>query len=339
MAMRAGTVRKRSRHLEDRRELGDHDGLVQHGHRIERLSVERLVEQVLLGDHAERLVDSAATDQHLLVAAFVQLAPHLLGVVAGIEPVDVQARGHDVADAAAAEIEDAIDQFVLRPAQQPGFLAGGHQQFDFLGRVQRLLAGAGLEPDRAQHEVAQAVEHHDGGFQHEREQHQRAHAPQRRAFGALQRQALGCELAEHDVERGDGGERDRDGDRVRAGRRERTRPSRQQRLDQVRQRRLAQPAQRQRRQRDPELGRGQVGVEVLERAFQRGGVRAAGGDELRHAALSHRHQRELRRDEEAVRRYQREDPEHACEVGHGGVSRWVKVAMVPRRMRRFENGT
>lgn len=62
-----------------------------------------------------------------------------------IDPVDLRPRHHDVAD-----VEDTLDHFLLRPLQQPRFPAGGHQQLQLLGGMQRLLARTGLQAAQPQ---------------------------------------------------------------------------------------------------------------------------------------------------------------------------------------------
>src|ERR1700730_9728385 len=65
-------------HPEDRRRHMNDQMLPDHGHGIKGLSVEDLVEKILLQDHADRLVDIAAADQELLMGAFVNGARDLL---------------------------------------------------------------------------------------------------------------------------------------------------------------------------------------------------------------------------------------------------------------------
>jgi hypothetical protein len=64
-------------------------------HGIKGLSVKDLFGKILLQDHAGRLVDIAAADQELLMAAFANGAQHLLVRIVGIDPVDIDARRHE----------------------------------------------------------------------------------------------------------------------------------------------------------------------------------------------------------------------------------------------------
>ena len=92
------------------------------------------------------------------------------------------------------------------------------------------------------------------------------------------------------MQRGDDDERNRNGDRMRAGGREPPRQPRQQRLNQMRERRLADPAERQRRDRYAQLGGGEIGVEIVDRPLQGFRVAPSGGHELSHAAPANRDQ-------------------------------------------------
>jgi hypothetical protein len=97
------------------------------------LSVEDLVEKILLQDHADRLVDTAAADQKLLVATFANGAQDLLVTIIGIDPVDIHARRHDVGDAAVANVEDALDDLLLGLIEKTPLLARRDEQFQLFG--------------------------------------------------------------------------------------------------------------------------------------------------------------------------------------------------------------
>src|SRR6185369_8643959 len=72
----------------------------------------------------------------------------------------------------------------------------------------------------------------------------------------------------------------------------------------------------QRRDGDPELGGGEVGVEIVERLRQCLRVYPFGGNQLRHPAAPHGDERELGGDEEAVGNDEDENGQQAAEVGH-----------------------
>jgi hypothetical protein len=140
---------------------------------------------------------------------------------------------------------------------------------------------------------------------------------------ALQCEALGGKFAQNDVQGGD----DREGTDNRDGVGARHRPiagqAGEQRFEQLRQRGLADPAERERRDGDAELRRRQVGVEMIERALQGGGVHAAPRDQLGDAAATNGDEGELGGDEEAVGEHQQHDRHNtqgrieAADVGHG----------------------
>ena len=93
----------------------------------------------------------------------------------------------------------------------------------------------------------------------------------------------------------------------------------EERRDQMRERRLADPAERQRGDGDAELGRGEIGVEMVDRALSSVWAFAPPvGDELGDAAAAHRHQREFGGDEEAVGGHEDEHRPDADEVGQIG---------------------
>jgi hypothetical protein len=118
---------------------------------------------------------------------------------------------------------------------------------------------------------------------------------------------------------GDDDEGDRDRERVRTGDGEPVRQAPQRRFDQVGKRWLPDPAKRQRADRDAELGRCKVGVEVVNGALKRGGIGPAGVDKFRDPAATDRNKRELSRNEEAVRDYENEYSEDADKIGHDAI--------------------
>ena len=93
---------------------------------------------------------------------------------------------------------------------------------------------------------------------------QQVRGPERRADRLLDGDRLRRQLAEDDVQDGDDHEGDRRGDRVRDRLGAARRSASKQRLDEVRERRLADPAEGQGGQRDAELRRGEIGVEMLD---------------------------------------------------------------------------
>ena len=62
------------------------------------------------------------------MAAGADVFQHRVPVIPDVDPVDVDARRHDVADGAVADAEHATDQLKLLMTQKPRLLAGGHQR-------------------------------------------------------------------------------------------------------------------------------------------------------------------------------------------------------------------
>ena len=85
----------------------------------------------------------------------------LVAVVLDVDPVDVDARRHDVADGAVADAEHAADHLMLLMAQKPRLLAGGDQKLQLVRRMQRFLRRGGLKADEPQHQIAEPVEGDD----------------------------------------------------------------------------------------------------------------------------------------------------------------------------------
>jgi hypothetical protein len=163
--------------------------------RIRLLTVEQVVEQIALAQDADDFVDVATADDDLLVPAGADFAQQRFAVVVGVDPHDLRAWRHHVADAATADADGALDHLLLDMVQQAGATARRDQHLQFLRRVQGLIAGARPQADQTQQQIPQAVEQGDRRPQQDAEQCQRAHHPQRRALGALQRHALGHQFA------------------------------------------------------------------------------------------------------------------------------------------------
>ena len=178
--------------------------------------------------------------------------------------LDLRARRHQLARGQVGELEGAAGDARLRGLHLPRLLAGPQQEAQLLRAVHHLLAAGRVHPEHAQHRVADRVEHADGPAEHAVEPVQRPRHPERGALGALEGEALGRQLAEHDVEGGDHGERDADRDAVRGGPREAARQRLQHRLEQAGERGLADPAQPQRGHGDAELAGRDVAVEVVD---------------------------------------------------------------------------
>ena len=125
--------------------------------------------------------------------------------------------------------------------------------------------------------------------------------------GAGDGEALGRELAEHDVQQGDDGERDHEAeaDGHAAG------ETAEERLEQMLEGRLGESAQTDARDRDAELAGGEVGVDVLDGVTRRRGARLALLLEVGDLAEPHARDGELGGHEERVERHEHEGREDA----------------------------
>jgi hypothetical protein len=156
------------------------------------------------------------------------------------------------------------------------------------------------EANHAQHRIAHGVEADDRPAQGNVEEVQRPRDPQGGAFRPLQGYPLRGQFSQHDMERRDDRERDRDGNRMSRGRSKSTDDGVQQRLDHASERGLADPAKRQGCDGDAELARGDVRIQVPdELAGQLCGHVAFRG-KLLDSRPPRRDECKLRGDEEAV---------------------------------------
>ena len=183
---------------------------------------------------------------------------------------------------------------------------------DLLRRVQPVVLAGALDAEEAQDAVGGAVEDPDRQRHHPGERHQRCRDPAAHFFGVEEGERLGHQLAQDDVQDGDDGERDRDGQR----RGSRSWPwwagaSWNAALDDVGQGRFAHPAQAQGGQGDPELGGRDVPVERLNRAAGKPSFAVAGPAHLVQPRAARAHQGELRRDEERVGEHEEQDGEQS----------------------------
>ena len=112
----------------------------------------------------------------------------------GVDPLDLVARRHDLADPALAEGKDALHRLLLRLADQAGLAARLDQEVQLGRRVLAALAVARLQAAQAQDPVAEPVEEQDRGAEHQEEQAERPDHRQGRALAALEGEALRREL-------------------------------------------------------------------------------------------------------------------------------------------------
>ncbi len=111
------------------------------------------------------------------------------------------------------ELDGAVDDLLLKDGQQAHAAGGGGDELELLGRVDGALA-AQRGAEEAEDQRGGAVHHLDRGAGHADEDVHGAGDGEGDALGALQGEGLGDELAEEDLEVGDGGEGEGDGDDV-----------------------------------------------------------------------------------------------------------------------------
>ena len=182
--------------------------------------------------------------------------------------------------------------------------------------MQRFFTSSRPQTAQAQHHVAKPVQDEDRGPQQPQEHAERPHHPKRRPFAALERQALGRQLAQHDMECRDDDEREGDGDGIGADADPCPHGMTQPRLDQVRQCRLTHPTESQRGDGDAELRRREVGIETTQCTIERLGIHAAGSDQLGHAATTDRDQRKLCGDKKPIGGDEEKNGDQAANIGH-----------------------
>jgi hypothetical protein len=210
-------------------------------------------------------------------------------------------RRHHLARLLLVQVEHALEHVRLVGVQLAVALAAPDQHAQLLcGR--RLAVAFDLDPQNpADHEVGGVVQRPDHGMQPDAEPLQRPGAPARDRLGVRDRRHLRRLLADDHVRRRHQqvGERhrDRNGKAV-------AHDAAEQRLQQRRDSRLAEEAEPDRRERDADLRRRQVTVDVIHlvQRHHRGAGAVLGG--LLHACAASAHQRELRGHEETVQKDQ-----------------------------------
>src|SRR5207249_11821948 len=143
--------------------------------------------------------------------------------------------------------------------------------------------------------------------------------PQRRRQRLLYRQPFWRLFARRDVQKGQGGKTDDEGDGLASLRRLDVQPGHH-RLEQRGEHRLAHPAQAQARQRDAQLTGAKRGVEVPDHTSRDPRPAIAPGNQWRQLRIANFHQGELRRDKKTVQKNQRGDRE---QFEHDGNDRFL----------------
>ena len=72
------------------------------------------------------------------MATFAYRSKNLFSIVVDVDPVDIHSGGHDVADAAIANIESPLHHLLLRLLQETPLLTRSDQKLQLFRRVQRI---------------------------------------------------------------------------------------------------------------------------------------------------------------------------------------------------------
>ena len=108
---------------------------------------------------------------------------------------NVGARDHDFADGDAVEFDGAVDHLFLKLGNLAELAAGGHDELEFVGRVNGAAAAGGLRAEQPQHQAAGAAhEEEDGARKGEESLHGRGDG-EGNLLGALQGQSLRHQFA------------------------------------------------------------------------------------------------------------------------------------------------
>ena len=169
-----------------------------------------------------------------------------------VEVDDIGSRHHHQSADHVVELEDGVQQVVLRARQfavQVGVVQHGS---DLLLRVDRVVFGGLLRAGLAQQERGGDIQAHEQGVRHEVEELQRQRTPEGHRIRTPYCVDLGKLLADDQVEAGDGGEGHRESHAVERDRR-RDAHGLEQRIEQVGDRRFTDPSEAQRCHRDAQL--------------------------------------------------------------------------------------
>ena len=235
---------------------------------------------------------------------------------------DFGPRHHDLSGGQVGKAEDAMEHLLFMLFENTRFLTCRHEHLELFLRVHEAMLSGSVQAQHAHHGPSGPIQESDEWPECPHEQLGRLDHQQGGRLRALQRDRLGRELAQNDVQSGDDDECDGNGDAVRGAFRHGRRQERESRLENRGERRLGNPPQPDARHRDAELRRRDVPVGQSDGAPH--GVRAqmALSDQLIDARLAHGHDREFRGNEESVGEHEGHDapqpPHNAHErVIHG----------------------
>ena len=212
-------------------------------------------------DHADEAVEAAPADG---IALMRDLEHPLEGIIRRelrVEPGDVGRRDHDVARLAVGEAEDVVQHLLLGARDDPGALGLVDERAQLVGRPDGVPRDHVADAQRTQEQRGGALQHPDGGPQHDGDHLDRPGDERRERLRHMKGQRLGDELAEHHRQVRDDAEGERE-----------IRPGGQQIAEQSAHERLGEGADEDADRRDPDLDGGDDPHGVVHQA--QGGARA-----------------------------------------------------------------
>ena len=225
----------------------------------------------------------------------------------GRQRKNIGARHHHFADRDAVEFDGAVNHLFLKLGNLAELAAGGHDEFEFVGRVNGAAAAGGLCAEQPQNQAAGAAhEEQDGARKGEEGLHGRGDG-EGDLLGALQGQSLRDQFAQDHVHVGDQAEGDGDRDGVGVDGRVRNFVDEPHAFHQAGDHGFADPAEGQADHGDAQLNAVYDFVEVLVEALHDARADASRCNELLDAGIAHAHQGEFGCREEGIGRHQEKD--------------------------------
>ena len=210
-------------------------------------------------------------------------------------------RHHDLAHANLAQFQGAEDDALFARGEQAVLAGLANLHLQLLGRVRDGVSGdQPRDAQRAHDFAAESLEQDHGPAKRGQIPVKRARNQERGAAGVFERDGLGHQFAEDDVQDGEEREGQDYGNAVGHERRAAAGQPIQHGTKELGEHRLAQGADGQAGERDAHLHAGDDAVELAEELLHDAGASVAAFEELPHARGAHRDQRELRAGEEAV---------------------------------------
>ena len=207
------------------------------------------------------------------------------------------------------EVEDLVEQLLLGLLHDPRLAGLRDDQANVLLRVCNDAGGRGLDAEELGERIRRELEEPDKGIRDEKDALDGEGHPERGLLVLRERNGLGDELAERDMEVGDEGEGEDESDALR-----------ERLVKPVLDERLAHGAERDRERRDAELDGADEPHRAVHDAKRYARAELAGVRELHQARALGGHERVLGRDEERVPQHEQENGDDLQEDGHAPLS-------------------